>query len=128
MACSSIRSQRGIVEECLKWVNQRKVFGKPLSSQAIVRSKLAQMIARVESAQAWLENVTYQMTHMNYKQQSTHLAGQIAFLKAYATNTAQKTAEDSTQVFGGRGITQTGMGRMIEHVRFIWFSGYLIIY
>jgi hypothetical protein len=33
------------------------------------------MISRVESAQAWLENVTYQMCHMDYKQQSTHLAG-----------------------------------------------------
>lgn len=115
MACSSIRGQRGIVEECLKWANQRKVFGKPLSSQAVIRAKLAQMIARCESAQAWLENITYQMTHMNYKQQSTYLAGQIAFLKAFATSTAQKTAEDATQIFGGRGITQTGMGRQIEH-------------
>jgi len=115
MACSSIRGQRGILEECLKWTNQRKVFGKPLSSQAVIRAKLAQMIARCESAQAWLENITYQMTHMSYKQQSSQLAGQIAFLKAFATSTAQKTAEDATQIFGGRGITQTGMGRMIEH-------------
>lgn len=64
MCCSSARSQRAIVEECLKWVNQRKAFGKPLSSQAVIRSKLAQMIARVESAQNWLENVTWQMCNM----------------------------------------------------------------
>jgi len=115
MTCASIRSQRAIVEECMKWVNQREVFGRPLVSQAVIRHKLAAMIARVESAQAWLENVTYQMTKMTYKQQSQKLAGQIAFIKMYATRTAQETAKDSVQIFGGRGITRTGMGRFIEH-------------
>ncbi|KAI0035417.1 acyl-CoA dehydrogenase NM domain-like protein [Vararia minispora EC-137] len=114
MCCGSARSQRAVVEECLKWVNQRKAFGKPLSSQAVIRSKLASMIARVESAQAWLENVTYQMCNMSYKEQSSKLAGQIAFLKMYCTRTAQETAKDAVQVFGGRGITKTGMGRLIE--------------
>lgn len=47
-----------------RWANQRQVFGKPLNAQAVVRSKLAAMIARVESLQAWLENVTYQMNNM----------------------------------------------------------------
>ncbi|KAF8596282.1 acyl-CoA dehydrogenase NM domain-like protein [Ceratobasidium sp. AG-I] len=115
MCCASARSQRHIVEECLKWANQRQVFGKPLISQAVIRHKLAAMIARVESGQNWLENVTYQMCNMNYKQQSANLAGQIAFLKMYLTRSAQETATDATQIFGGRAITRTGMGRMIEH-------------
>ena len=34
-----------------------------------------------------------------------------------ATRAAQDTARDAVQIFGGRGITKTGMGRMIEHVR-----------
>ncbi|CCA70296.1 related to acyl-coa dehydrogenase, long-chain specific precursor [Serendipita indica DSM 11827] len=115
MACSSIRGQRAIVEECFKWANQREVFGRPLISQAVIRHKLAAMIARVESAQAWLENITYQMTKMSYKQQSQKLAGQIAFIKMYATRSGQETARDAVQIFGGRGITRTGMGRFIEH-------------
>ena len=64
MTTSSVRAQRGIVEECLKWVSQRKAFGKPLASQAVVRSKIAAMIARVESLQGWLENITHQMNNM----------------------------------------------------------------
>ncbi|KAJ6531712.1 acyl-CoA dehydrogenase [Mycena capillaripes] len=115
MTCGSISSQRLIVEECMKWASQRKVFGKPLTSQPVIRAKLAAMISRVESAQAWLENVTYQMCHMNYKQQSTYLAGQIAFVKMYATRTAQETAADAVQIFGGRGITRGGIGKNIEH-------------
>lgn len=84
-------------------MNQRIVFGRPLSSQAVVRSKLANMIARVESSQAWLENVTHQMNNvrggtavaphpartdvtsgqMSYNEQSDKLAGQIGLLKQY---------------------------------------------
>ncbi|KAI0267691.1 peroxisomal acyl-CoA-dehydrogenase [Gloeopeniophorella convolvens] len=115
MIAASARSQRLIVEECLKWVSQRKAFGKPLSSQAVIRGKLAEMIARAEAVQAWLENVTYQMCNMSYKEQATKLAGQIAFLKMYSTRCAQDTARDAVQIFGGRGITQTGMGRFVEH-------------
>ncbi|TFY74076.1 hypothetical protein EWM64_g9936 [Hericium alpestre] len=115
MCCGSSRSQRAIVEECLKWITQRKAFGKPLSSQAVVRSKLAAMIVRVESVQTWLENVTHQMNNMTYKEQSQKLAGQIALLKMHCTQTAQETARDAVQIFGGRGISKTGMGRFIEH-------------
>jgi alkylation response protein AidB-like acyl-CoA dehydrogenase len=35
----------------------------------------------------------------------------------YATRCAQETATDAVQIFGGRGITKTGMGQYIEHVR-----------
>ncbi|KAI0635680.1 acyl-CoA dehydrogenase [Trametes polyzona] len=115
MCCISVRAQRQVVEECMKWVNQRKAFGKPLHSLAVVRSKLAQMISRVEGQQAWLESVTYQMCNMSYKEQASKLAGQIAFLKSHMTRSAQHTAADAVQIFGGRGITQTGMGKFIEH-------------
>ncbi|KAI9568284.1 acyl-CoA dehydrogenase/oxidase [Boletus coccyginus] len=115
MCCSSARSQRAVVEECLKWASQRKAFGKPLISQPVIRSKIAGMIARAESVQSWLENITYQMTQMTYKQQAQKLAGPVGFLKSYSTQCAQDTARDAVQIFGGRGITRTGMGRFIEH-------------
>ncbi|KAH9950153.1 acyl-CoA dehydrogenase [Amylocystis lapponica] len=113
--CMSLSAQRVVVEECLKWVNQREVFGKKLSAQAVVRAKLANMIARVEAGQNWLESVTYQMNHMSYSEQSDKLAGQIALLKQFITSTGRATAEDATQIFGGRGITAGGMGKLIEN-------------
>ena len=64
MCCSSARSQRHIIENCLKWINQRKAFGKPLANQPVVRAKIASMISRAEAIQAWLENITYQMCNM----------------------------------------------------------------
>ncbi|KAA1465947.1 acyl-CoA dehydrogenase [Dentipellis sp. KUC8613] len=115
IACTSLRTQRLVVEECLLWVNQRQIFGKTLGAQAVVRAKLAAMIERVEAAQSWLEHITYQMNNMSYAEQSDKLAGPIALLKQYVTRTGRETAEDATQIFGGRGITKTGMGRVIEN-------------
>lgn len=64
MCCTSLSAQRKIVEECMKWANQRIVFGKPLNAQAVIRAKLANMIARVEAGQNWLELITHQMNNV----------------------------------------------------------------
>nr|GAT60824.1 predicted protein [Mycena chlorophos] len=108
LVAHNIARQRVIYEECMKWANQRKVFGKPLSSQAVVRQKLAAMIARFESCQSWLEAITFQMCRMSPEEQAKNLAGPIALLKMHATRESQKTAADAVQIFGGRGITKTG--------------------
>lgn len=114
MCCGSARSSRLVVEECLQWCAQRYVFGKPLLAQPVIRQKLAFMIAKVEAMQAWLENVTYQMCNMSYKQQSSNLAGQIAFLKMMCTRVSAEIGDDAVQIFGGRGLTKTGMGKLVE--------------
>ncbi len=106
IVCTSLAAQRRIVEECLKWTAQRIAFGKPLNTQAVVRARLAAMIARVESGQNWLEFVTHQMNNvstsyyltasgvgeircadgclvsqMSYEEQSDNIAGTIGLLK-----------------------------------------------
>ncbi|KIM45769.1 hypothetical protein M413DRAFT_440807 [Hebeloma cylindrosporum] len=116
MVCAtSISAQRLIVEESLKWSTQRIVFGKPLTNQAVIRAKLASMISRVESCQNWFESITYQMNKMSYAQQSDKLAGPIGLHKQYVSKAGRETAEDATQVFGGRALTVTGMGKYIEN-------------
>lgn len=114
MAAMVCRWSRTAVEECLKWSHQRLVFGKPLISQPVIRQKLAKMISLVEANQAWLEQVTYQMNHMSYADQGTHLSGPIGLLKQYSTRCAHDIADEATNIFGGRGITQSGMGKVVE--------------
>ncbi|OAL46119.1 acyl-CoA dehydrogenase family protein [Pyrenochaeta sp. DS3sAY3a] len=114
MACAVIRQSRTVVEECLKWCNQRIVFGKKLIEQPAIRQKLARMISLVESNQAWLESIAYQMCHMSYAKQSKLLGGPIGLLKSFATRSAHEIADDAVNIFGGRGLTQTGMGKVIE--------------
>ncbi|KAI8877986.1 acyl-CoA dehydrogenase NM domain-like protein [Backusella circina FSU 941] len=105
---------RLVIEECFKWANQRKVFGKRLIDQPVIRNKLAKMISSLESVHAWIEHITYQMCNMSYKEQSDKLAGPIALCKYQATRMMHDVSDDACQIFGGRAITKTGMGRTVE--------------
>jgi len=115
IVCMSLGTQRIIVEECMKWAHQRVIFGKRLNAQPVVRAKLAQMLARIEAGQSWLETITHQMNNMSYDEQSDKLAGPIGLLKQFITRTGRETAEDAAAIFGGRSVTTTGMGRLIEN-------------
>ncbi|KAH7105278.1 acyl-CoA dehydrogenase NM domain-like protein [Auriculariales sp. MPI-PUGE-AT-0066] len=114
IAAAGVALHRLAVEECLTWAYQRQAFGKPLYEQAVIRSRLANMITRVEASQSWLEQITYQMTKITYDEQSDKLAGPIGLLKMFITKTARESAEDAQIIFGGRGLTQTGLGKYIE--------------
>lgn len=114
MVAAVVRMSMTIVEECLKWCNQRIVFGKNLVAQPAIRQKLARMISLTESNQAWLESIAYQMCNMSYAEQSAHLGGPIGLLKSHATRSAGEIASMATNIFGGRGITQSGMGKLVE--------------
>lgn len=61
---TSLGAQRRIVEECLLWSTQRIVFGKPLTSQPVIRAKLGAMISRIEACQNWMETITFQMDNV----------------------------------------------------------------
>jgi alkylation response protein AidB-like acyl-CoA dehydrogenase len=51
---------------------------------------------------------------MDYHEGAIKLAGPIALLKLRCTRVAHDVSDEACQIFGGRGITKTGMGRVIE--------------
>lgn len=114
MCCGVIRKMRTVTEECLKWSHQRVIFGKRLIDQPAIRQKLGKMISHVEANQAWLEQIAYQMNNLSYADQNKLLGGPIGLLKAFATRSAHEIADEAVNIFGGRGLTQTGMGKVIE--------------
>jgi alkylation response protein AidB-like acyl-CoA dehydrogenase len=109
-----IQAMRFQVADCFKWAMQRKAFGKPLMEQPVLRQKLARMAGSVETVHALLENITYQMDIMSYAEQSQKLGGPIALLKYMTTRAATLVSDEAVQMFGGRGITRTGMGQNTE--------------
>jgi len=88
-----------------------------LIAQPVIREKLAHMISEVESVSAWLEQIAYMMMKMPYSEQVTHLSGSIALLKLRATRVQLHVTEQACQIFGGRAITRTGMGHIIERLQ-----------
>lgn len=144
MIVSGNRHSRMVLEECVKWAQQRNVFGKPLFTQPVIRFKIGQMIAEVETVHSasllpaaarvapdeaprrshplsnrarrgqMLEDLTFQMNAMSEEEINAQLAGPIALLKYKQTRTATLVSDNACQVFGGRALTRTGMGQIIE--------------
>lgn len=112
IAVFCIARARVCVEEVFKWAMQRKVFGKQLAEQPVIREKLAQMFAGVESSTAMMYEVTHAMNVAG--PQSAEIGGRIALLKYTVTRMCHVVADNAVQILGGRGVTQGGMGRVVE--------------
>jgi alkylation response protein AidB-like acyl-CoA dehydrogenase len=65
------------------------------------------------------------MNHMNYDEQSSKLAGPIALCKYQVTRMLHDVSDDACQIFGGRAITKTGMGRQIETLQRTYKVNYI---
>lgn len=105
---------RAAVADAFCWANQRKVFGKPLMEQAVIRHKLANSAAALESVCSYVDAVTYDMIHTKGGPLNDRMGGLIAMVKYQATRTCWMIADDTVQIMGGRGITRTGMGNRVE--------------
>ncbi|GAA99769.1 hypothetical protein E5Q_06472 [Mixia osmundae IAM 14324] len=114
MNCLTIGLARRVCEESLLWAKQRKVFGHHLIDEPVIRARLGRMFAAVESASAWNEAITYQMAKMDLAIKTEYLSGPIALSKYAITRMEFEVADEAVHIWGGRSLTQGGMGRLIE--------------
>eukprot|EP00037_Helgoeca_nana_P032973 m.416177 g.416177 ORF g.416177 m.416177 type:complete len:522 (-) comp29864_c0_seq1:200-1765(-) len=109
-----IAQARGAITDSFLWAKQRKIFGKTLIDQPVIRNKLAGAVAALESVQAYNEALTYDMCVAKDGPLGRRLAGPIAMLKYQSTRMGWLVADETVQILGGRGITKTGMGARVE--------------
>mmetsp|Transcript_100814 Transcript_100814/g.252741 ORF Transcript_100814/g.252741 Transcript_100814/m.252741 type:complete len:517 (-) Transcript_100814:110-1660(-) len=114
IAQNLIGQARAAVTDTFMWARQRKIFGKALIDQPVIRNKLASAAASLESVQTYVEAVTYDMCNTKGGAHNQRLAGPIAMLKYQSTRASWNIADDCVQILGGRGITRTGMGAKVE--------------
>jgi len=112
IAVVCIARARQCTEEVFKWAMQRKVFGSKLVEQPVIREKLAQMFAGLESCTAMLHEITHGMNLSG--PQGAEIGGRIALLKYQTTRMTHLVADNAVQILGGRGVTRGGMGRIVE--------------
>jgi len=110
-------SMRMILQECFLWAKQREVFGKSLISQPVIRYKLGRIIAGLEALEGYMESITFQMANMDYMTMMMELGGPIGLLKYQATRTMTMVSDEACQIFGGRALTASGMGKKIEELQ-----------
>jgi len=112
ITASLLGQARAALADTFMWARQRKIFGKSLIDQPVIRHKLASAAAALECVFTFMESVTHDMC--KHGPHNDVMAGPIALLKYESTRTALKVSDDCVQIMGGRGITRTGMGSKVE--------------
>merc|ERR1719335_1403638 len=92
-------------------------------AQSVIREKLGQMVAAIESVDAYADLLTHQMNNMSYAEQNEHLGGPISLLKYQATRVAHLVADQAVQTFGGRAFTKSGVGPVLKTFACTYKSG-----
>lgn len=112
----AVRFSRECFHDALTYVHQREAFGKKLASNQVVRYKLSQMARQIESTQAWLNELVYQIKVMPQEMQLLKLGGPTALLKAQATSCFEFCAREASLLLGGASYMRTGKGERVERL------------
>ncbi|KAG0141976.1 hypothetical protein CROQUDRAFT_663125 [Cronartium quercuum f. sp. fusiforme G11] len=116
LAFLATRLSRICIEDGLEYAKKRRVFNAPLIELGVIRNKLGHMARLVESQQAWIESLVYQLDHLSPEDGSKLLGGQTALLKAHCSIVLEFAAREAVQIFGGIGYTRGGRGERVERI------------
>ncbi len=94
-------------EEATDWARERKVFGKRLIDQQVIRHKLVDMAMRINATQAYLEALAWRV------RAGDNPIAEIAMLKNQATQTMAFCASEAVQIHGGTGFMR---GTKVERI------------
>jgi short-chain 2-methylacyl-CoA dehydrogenase len=105
---------QGCVDECLRYVGERRAFGRPIGEFQAIQFKLADMEARTHTAR-----LAY------YHAAAKLVAGEpvkkdAAIAKLVSSNAAMDNARDATQIFGGYGfMNEFPVGRFYRDAKIL---------
>ena len=114
ISIGATRQARVALSAAFEYVMKREAFGKPLVDQPVVRHRLAKAGAELESLQAWVDQIVYQMTQLRKEEADIKLGGLTALVKAKAGMVISTCAEVALLLFGGAGFTRSGVGEIAE--------------
>jgi butyryl-CoA dehydrogenase len=100
IAAQALGIAQGAIDETVKYVKQRKQFGKSIASFQNTQFKLADMTMKTEAARLLVYKAA--MTKDSGKPYST----EAAMAKLYASEVAMEVTTQAVQLFGGYGYTR----------------------
>jgi len=99
----------------MAYAHKRSVFSGKLIDQGVIRNKLAHMSRMVESQQAWLEQLVYQMGHLSKAEGDRLLGGTTALAKAHCSVVMELVCKEAVQILGGIGCKLAGSFPVTMH-------------
>lgn len=98
IAALSVGLAQGCLDASIKYSQERQQFGKHLSEFQAIQFKLAEMQTNIEAARM----LTYRAAYM--KENNLPNTREAAEAKLFASEIAEKAANDAVQIFGGYGF------------------------
>jgi acyl-CoA dehydrogenase len=109
-------------QEALAWARERHTFGKRLADHQVVRHRLVDMLASIESARAMLEETAWRLDHS--PPGDAELIASLCMLKNTATRCMQFCADAAVQTLGGMGYMRgTKSERIYREVKVNMIGG-----
>ncbi len=105
-------------EECRSWIDDRQVFGRPLSKFQVTRHKMADMATRLTATKTFLYQVASKVD------QGEYLVGEVSMAKNLAAELAVDITYEAVQLFGGMGyMRETLVERLSRDARLLPIGG-----
>ncbi len=95
------------LEDSIAWAQQRETFGKPLIEHQVIRHKIADMSAKVDAVQSYLQMICWQID------QGRMPVAEICKSKFFTTKALEFCASEAMQILGGAGYLR---GNRVENV------------
>jgi len=100
IAAQALGIAQGALDESVKYMKERKQFGKPLSYFQGLQWMIADMTVRVEAARLLVYNAA------DKKDKKLPFSAEAAMAKLFAAETAMEVTTKAVQIFGGYGYTR----------------------
>ena len=94
-------------EECVQYSQERQTFGKNLIEHQVIRHKLADMSAKIDAMDAYLNQVAQLMNDGEIP------VAEISKIKFYCSECIESIASEAMQIFGGAGYLR---GNAVERI------------
>jgi acyl-CoA dehydrogenase len=122
MAAGAVGFAWACYQEALGWARERRTFGQRLADHQVVRHRLVDMLASIESARALLEETAWRIDRSPPGEAA--LVASICMLKNVATRCMQFCADAAVQTLGGMGYMRgTRSERIYREVKVNMIGG-----
>ncbi|MFG3436623.1 acyl-CoA dehydrogenase family protein [Nonomuraea sp. NPDC047897] len=114
IAALGVGLAQGCVDECVRYVRDRKAFGHPIGHYQAIQFKIADMEARAHTARlAYYHAAEKLVAGQAFKKEA-------AIAKLVSSDAAMDNARDATQIFGGYGfMNEFPVGRFYRDAKIL---------
>jgi len=106
------------LEASIRYANERVQFGRPIAAYQAIAHKIADMATGLEAARALVLHSAWEIAHGKRDMRLASMA------KLFATETANRIADDCTRIFGSYGFAmEFDAQRYFRDARFLLYGG-----